>query len=190
MRRILQSDPDYAGMIWNLDWNIGRLLRALEESGQAENTVVIFTSDNGGLSTSEGSPTCNLPAREGKGWVEEGGIPRPADHPVSGQDPAWNKVRCAGDPRLIFTPPSLRLRAFRSERSSIATAGASCLSCWGRTMPEHPLFWHYPHYGNQGGVPGSAVRLGRYKLIESLEDHSLQLYDLETGFRRAAQPCG
>ena len=70
MRRVLQSDPDYAAMIWNLDWNIGRLLHALEESGQAENTVVIFTSDNGGLSTSEGSPTCNLPGkgRKGLGW--------------------------------------------------------------------------------------------------------------------------
>ena len=52
----------------------------------------------------------------------------------------------------------------------------------GEALPEHPLFWHYPHYGNQGGVPASAVRLGRYKLIESLEDHSLRLYDLETDF--------
>lgn len=60
----------------------------------------------------------------------------------------------------------------------------------GEAMPEHPLFWHYPHYGNQGGVPGSAIRLGRYKLIESLEDQSLRLYDLETDFGETRNLAG
>ena len=59
------------GMIWNLDQNIGRLLEALSECGEEENTVVVSLRDNGGLATSEGSPTCNLPASEGKGWVYE-----------------------------------------------------------------------------------------------------------------------
>ena len=181
MRRILQSDPDYAGMIWNLDWNIGRLLRALEESGQAENTVVIFTSDNGGLSTSEGSPTCNLPAREGKGWVEEGGIRVPLIIRYPGR--ILPGTRCDVP---VTTPdfyPTFLALAGLPERKEQYCDGRSIVPLLlGETMPEHPLFWHYPHYGNQGGVPGSAVRLGRYKLIESLEDHSLQLYDLETDF--------
>ena len=64
-------------MIENLDWNIGRLLLALEQSGQAENTIVIFTSDNGGLATAEGSPTTNRPLSEGKGWMYEGGTREP-----------------------------------------------------------------------------------------------------------------
>ncbi len=68
-RRVVQSNPIYAAMVENLDWNIGRVLQALEETGQADNTLVIFTSDNGGLSTAEGSPTCNLPLHEGKGWM-------------------------------------------------------------------------------------------------------------------------
>ncbi len=68
-RRIVQSDPLYAAMVENVDTNIGKVLDALERSGQAENTIVIFFSDNGGLATAEGSPTCNAPLNEGKGWA-------------------------------------------------------------------------------------------------------------------------
>jgi arylsulfatase A-like enzyme len=66
-RRRLQSNPAYAAMIENLDSNIGRLVAALEASGKLDDTLIIFTSDNGGLSTAEGSPTCNAPLAEGKG---------------------------------------------------------------------------------------------------------------------------
>ena len=76
-RRIIQSDPTYAAMIENLDTNIGRMLDTLEELGQADNTIVIFTSDNGGLATAEGSPTCNAPLAEGKGWMYDGGVREP-----------------------------------------------------------------------------------------------------------------
>jgi arylsulfatase A-like enzyme len=72
-RRVIQSDPAYAAMMENLDTNIGRVLQTLADEGLADDTVVVFTSDNGGLSTAEGSPTCNLPLAEGKGWAEEGG---------------------------------------------------------------------------------------------------------------------
>ena len=75
MRRVLQSDPDYAAMIWNLDWNIGRLLHALEESGQAENTVVIFTSDNGGLSIQRGLAYLQSSGKGRKGLDGEEYIP-------------------------------------------------------------------------------------------------------------------
>ena len=67
-RRMFQSHTVYAAMMENLDTNIGRILDALEEEGLTENTLVCFTSDNGGLSTAEGSPTCNLSYNEGKGW--------------------------------------------------------------------------------------------------------------------------
>lgn len=77
MRRIIQSDPGYAAMVWNLDWNIGRVLDALRETAQLDNTVVIFTSDNGGLATAEGSPTSNRPLAEGKGWMYDGGTREP-----------------------------------------------------------------------------------------------------------------
>ncbi|MBC7240588.1 MAG: sulfatase-like hydrolase/transferase, partial [Chloroflexi bacterium] len=76
-RRRFQSDPVYAAMVEHLDENVGRLLAALERTGQAENTIVLFTSDNGGLATAEGSPTCNAPLAEGKGWMYEGGTREP-----------------------------------------------------------------------------------------------------------------
>ena len=72
-RRIIQSDPAYAAMIEALDTNIGRLLQTLQDEGLADDTLVVFTSDNGGLATAEGSPTCNAPWSEGKGWNAEGG---------------------------------------------------------------------------------------------------------------------
>lgn len=189
MRRVLQSDPDYAAMIWNLDWNIGRLLRALEESGQAENTVVIFTSDNGGLSTSEGSPTCNLPAREGKGWVEEGGI----RVPLLVRFPGRIKPGTRCDVPVTtpdFYPTFLEFAGLPEKKEQHRDGRSIVPLLRGEAMPEHPLFWHYPHYGNQGGVPGSAIRLGRYKLIESLEDQSLRLYDLETDFGETRNLAG
>ena len=75
--RILQKHAVYAAMVEAMDQAVGKVLTQLEESGVADNTVVLLTSDNGGLSTSEGSPTSNLPLRGGKGWVYEGGIREP-----------------------------------------------------------------------------------------------------------------
>lgn len=76
-RRLIQSDPEYAAMIYSLDQNIGRLLETLEELELSEDTMIIFTSDNGGLATAEGSPTSNAPLAEGKGWMYEGGTREP-----------------------------------------------------------------------------------------------------------------
>ncbi len=84
--RIIQSNPVYAAMIYSVDENIGKLVAELEAFGLDENTVIIFTSDNGGLSTSEGSPTCNSPLRAGKGWLYEGGIRVPLIIKYPGKD--------------------------------------------------------------------------------------------------------
>lgn len=179
VRRIFQSDPAYAAMVWNLDWNVGRLVQALEEAGQAENTIIVFTSDNGGLSSAEGSPTCNLPAAEGKGWTYEGGLRVPllvslpgaiqggtvCETPVTTPDLYPTLLEVAG------LPP-------RPEQHVDGVSFAAALR--GEDMPERPLFWHYPHYGNQGGTPGAAVRMGGYKLIEFYEDDRLELYHLES----------
>lgn len=170
-RRRLQSDPDYAAMVENLDTNIGRLVARLPE-----NTLVIFTSDNGGLATSEGSPTCNAPLAEGKGWMYEGGIREPLI--------VWEPQRFA--PQLCETPlsspdfyPTLLELAELTPRPAQHVDGRSFVPLLhGESLPERPLFWHYPHYGNQGGTPGAAVRLGDWKLIEFFEDASVELYDL------------
>ncbi len=75
--RVVQDDPVYAAMVEIMDNNIGLLMKTLEENELDKNTIVIFTSDNGGLSTAEGSNTSNLPLRGGKGWLYEGGIREP-----------------------------------------------------------------------------------------------------------------
>ena len=177
LRRVIQSHPVYAAMVQTLDRNVGRLLGALEELGVGENTVIIFSSDNGGLSTSEGSPTCNAPLSEGKGWMYEGGtrvplfvswpgVIRPGSvcpHPVTSVDLAPTMLAMAGaDPRPDRHVDGVSLMPLLG----------------GEQAPARPLFWHYPHYGNQGGTPAAAVREGRWKLIRFFEDGHEELYDL------------
>jgi len=178
IRRLIQSDPSYAGMVENLDENIGRILETVEETGYAQNTVVFFTSDNGGLATAEGSPTCNLPLSEGKGWMYEGGTKEPllikypnvikpggvCDFPITSTDFYPTILDMAG---LDFLP--------EQHCDGLSFYG---LLQDGSTMDRDAIFWHYPHYGNQGGTPGSSVRCGDYKLIEFFEDSRLKLYNL------------
>jgi arylsulfatase A-like enzyme len=176
-RRVLQSDPAYAGMVENLDWNIGRVLDAVRRAGQADNTIIIFTSDNGGLSTAEGAPTCNLPAAEGKGWMYDGGtrvgllvVAPGSTQPLS---------QCATPVTSTDFYPTLLELAGLPPRPQQHCDGVSLAPLLrGQPIAPRPIFWHYPHYGNQGGTPGCSVRDGDWKLIEFFEDGRLELYNL------------
>ncbi|WP_133010312.1 sulfatase [Marinomonas flavescens] len=179
LRRVIQSDPVYAAMIENLDWNIGRTLDALEESGQSENTIVIFYSDNGGLATAEGSPTCNAPLSEGKGWMYEGGTREPLLV-------KWPKVikpnqRCSEPVTSTDFFPLFLDAAKLPLLPEHHLDGVSILPLLeGNTsFSRGPIFWHYPHYSNQGGSPGASIRDGKWKLIKFFEDNHVELYDLE-----------
>ena len=178
-RRLVQSDPNYAGMIENLDRNIGALLSAVEKMGITDNTMIVFTSDNGGLSTAEGSPTCNDPLNEGKGWMYEGGV----------RVPLIVKCPSVTKPGSICTVPvtspdfypTLLQIANMELIPSQHTDGVSLIPLLKgeKTIEREAIYWHYPHYGNQGGTPGSSIRMGTYKLIEFFEDGRLELYNLE-----------
>jgi arylsulfatase A-like enzyme len=177
-RRLIQSDPVYAAMIYSLDEGIGKIMNALEETGQHENTVIFFTSDNGGLATAEGSPTTNAPLSEGKGWMYEGGVREPllvwwpgvvkegsvCTEPVTSPD---------------FYPTFLEI-ANLPLMPEQHVDGVSLLPLMKEEghLDRESIYWHYPHYGNQGGTPGSSVRVGDYKLIEFFEDGRLELYNL------------
>ncbi len=177
-RRLVQDNPVYAAMIENMDWNIGRLLEKLKQSGIDDNTLVIFTSDNGGLSTAEGSPTTNRPLRAGKGWLYEGGIRVPlilfwkgkiiagsaSDMPVTTAD-------------LYPTIANAISNRFQKD-TSLDGENIFLLLAKPKANQNRKLYWHYPHYSNQGGKPGSAIREGNYKLIYNYEDASLELYDV------------
>jgi len=178
VRRMIQSDPGYAAMIYTLDRNIGRLLQALEAEGYADNTVIFFTSDNGGLSTAEGSPTCNLPLAEGKGWMYEGGVRVPLIVKWPGVTPAG--AICTTPVATTDFFPTILEMAGLPQIPQQHCDGVSIvpLLSGGNSLSREALFWHYPHYSNQGGTPAASIRCGDYKLIEFFEDNHIELYDL------------
>ena len=175
--RLVQDHAVYGGMVEATDLAVGKVLDALEELELADRTVVFFMSDNGGLSTSEGHPTSNLPLRAGKGWLYDGGVREP-------MIVRWPGVTEPGSDcdtpvtSIDFFPTILEIGDVASpdDRQIDGMSLTSLLQ--GDELDRGPLFWHYPHYGNQGGAPGGAVRDGDWKLIEWYEDDSLELYNL------------
>jgi arylsulfatase A-like enzyme len=176
--RLVQRHPVYAAMVEAMDQAIGKVLDALEKSGKADNTIVIFNSDNGGLSTSEGSPTSNAPLRAGKGWLYEGGIREPLIIRVPGVTKAGS-VSDAPVMSTDFYPTLLELAGLplKPEQHLDGVSFKPLLT--GGTLPSRPLFWHYPHYGNQGGAPSGCVREGDWKLIEWYEDNRAELFNIK-----------
>lgn len=176
-RRVIQSDPAYAAMMETIDDSIGALMQVLDEIGEADNTIFIFTSDNGGLATSEGSPTCNAPLAEGKGWMYEGGTREPLI--VRWPAKITADSTCTEPMTSPDFYPTLLEAAGLPLRPDQHQDGVSIMPMLtGKPQVRGPIFWHYPHYGNQGGTPGSSVRDGDWKLIEFFEDNRLELYNL------------
>jgi arylsulfatase A len=170
-------DPVYCAMVESADDSVGQLLRALDESGQAQNTVVILFSDNGGVRYQARSPkpiTNNRPLRAGKGHLYEGGIREPLMIRWPGVTKTGSVIN---DPvsSVDFLPWMCRLAGV----SHGAADGVDLSPLLQRQrVQERPLFWHYPHYSDQGGKPSGAVRLGEWKLIEFFEDGRLELFHL------------
>lgn len=177
--RSVQCHPVYAAMVESMDTAFGRVLQRLEELGLADDTLVVFMSDNGGLSTSEGWPTSNLPLRTGKGWMYEGGIRVPLLVRMPGARLAAGST---SDVPVMSTDIFATALEFAGGRlpAGASVDGRSLVSLLkGGAAPQRDaLYWHYPHYGNQGGVPSGAIRMGDWKLIENFEDGSVELYDL------------
>jgi len=177
-RRRFQSDAAYAAMIENLDANIGRLIDALDAAGLGEETLVLFSADNGGLSTAEGSPTCILPLAEGKGWLYEGGnrVCQLARWPGRISAGSTNDVPVTS---TDFYPTLLELAGLPAmPLQHVDGASIAPLLLDGRPPDREAIFWHYPHYSNQGDTPACAVRAGDWKLIEHFEDGKLELFNL------------
>ena len=179
--RKYQDNPVYAGLVEQMDNGIGIVLNKIDELGIGDNTIIIFTSDNGGVASGDSHATSNLPLRGGKGRQWEGGIRVPyiirtpqmqtarlCDVPVSGIDIFPTVLDYAGAEG--GEPEGLSLRPLLDR---VPDEG-SCTA-----LNERPLFWHYPHYGNQGGEPSSIVRKGDWKLIWYHEDGRYELYNLD-----------
>lgn len=174
-----QNNPHYAAMVESLDESVGRIRKKLEELRLADNTIIVFTSDNGGLCTSEGPntpATINAPLREGKGYLYEGGIRVPLLVLAPSATKAGG-VRGAPVCSIDLLPTLLAL----CQVKSAARVDGACLAPSLRDGPiprRDALYWHYPHYSNQGGRPSGAIREGEYKLIEFYETGRLELFNL------------
>jgi arylsulfatase A-like enzyme len=176
--RLVQNNPKYAAMLEQLDSGIGRILAALEKNGLTERTIVVFMSDNGGLATAEGWPTSNLPLRAGKGWPYEGGV----REPMIVVAPSVTKAGTTCDSPVIstdFYPTLLQLASLPPKPEQHLDGVSFVPLLKGETMQRgKPLFWHYPHYSNQGGAPNGAIRDGDWKLIEWYGGGVLELYNI------------
>ncbi|HUG19143.1 MAG TPA: sulfatase [Planctomycetaceae bacterium] len=175
--RQVQDCPIYAGMIETMDDAVGIVLKQLDDLGIADNTIVCFTSDNGGVSSGDAFATSNLPLRGGKGRQWEGGIREPFYIKVPGltKGGETSEVPVSG----IDWYPTLLELANLSVPLQQEIDGVSLVPLLkGQTIAERPLYWHFPHYGNQGGEPSSIISENDWKLIHYHEDGRDELYHL------------
>lgn len=176
------QNVEYAAMVQSLDENVGRVLAKIEELGVADNTVVIFFSDNGGyIGKYDGiTVTDNHPLRSGKGALYEGGIREPlivrlpgvtkpgsiCDHPVTSNDfyPTIHEIAGLSDnPAHNADVDGLSLVPLLKDPNA--------------KLKRDTLYWHYPHYYPTTS-PVGALRQGDWKLLEYFEDGHLELYNL------------
>ena len=171
-----QDNPVYAGLVEAMDDAVGVVIRALAQSELDKNTIIIFTSDHGGVAPGDAFSTSNLPLRGGKGYQWEGGLRVPYFIKVPSQTEMIEVSTPASG--IDFYPTLLELVGLEIP-SEISIEGISLVPAMrGESTPSRSLYWHYPHYGNQGGDPSSIIRQENWKLIYYWEDKSVELYDL------------
>lgn len=181
--RLVQNDATYAAMVEAMDTAVETVLSALTEDGLDDNTIVVFTSDNGGyanLPNGQKAPTSNLPLRAGKGWLYEGGVRVPTIIRWPGEIAAGSESSAP----IISTDyyHTLLAAAGLQSDSAVHADGLSILPLLrgGGPPNRQALYWHYPHHAPHGSSPGGAIRVGSLKLVESYLDERLELYDLES----------
>ncbi|WP_367388013.1 sulfatase [Lewinella sp. LCG006] len=182
-RKMRQDDPDYAGMVENVDENVGRLLQFLEDNGLTENTIVVFSSDHGGLSNDgfkgeRNLATTNMPLRAGKGWLYEGGI----RVPLLFRWPVGIKPRKESSSIVLGMDviPTLLDLAINQEVEGIDAKSFKPVLVGKEDWSERTVFWHSrkarPH--STGDPKTSAIRAGDYKLLQFFEEDRVELYNL------------
>lgn len=175
-----QNNPIYAAMVESMDAAIGRVMQAVTDTGIAERTIIVLTSDNGGLVTAEGrnaAATSNAPLREGKGYLYDGGIRVPliVKWPGRARPGAVSTFPVAS---IDLFPTLLEICGIKSDARPDGVSLVPLLRQSSTTLRRDALYWHYPHYANQGGKPGGAIRAGDFKLIEFYETGRRELFNI------------
>lgn len=189
-----QDNVEFAAMVESMDESLGRIVKKLKEVGIDDNTIVIFYSDNGGMSAlNVGNPrrilpgdkldigysTSNLPLRGAKGWLYEGGVrvpliikwPKKGSQGTESSLPVTTVDIFPTIMNMVGSPESVTKDKEGVDISPVLL---------GKKMKRGPIFWHFPHYSNHGmQSPGGAIRDGNFKLIEYYENGSVQLFNLK-----------
>ena len=177
LTRLNQTDAEYASMVYAVDENIGKLINGLKDNGLYENSLIIFTSDNGGLSTLRRvAPTSVYPLRAGKGWLYEGGIkiPQLIKLPGNIEKEIVDDITVSYD---LF-PTILDVAGIRNENKIDGISLIPRLLEKSKIDREN-VYWHFPHYHGSLWKPGSAIRSGDWKLIFDYESNEAKLFDLK-----------
>ena len=186
------NNPTYAAMLFSVDESVGRILKTLDDLNLSKNTLVIFTSDNGGVGgyTREGirqggDKTDNTPLRGGKGMLYEGGIRVPYIFRMPGTiNPGTtsNTPICSVDlyPTLHEFSKSNLPKNYKLDGESYFSQLQGDTS---KSLKRSDIFWHFPGYLGAGEntyrtKPVSVIRSGNYKLLEFLEDGKIEVYNL------------
>lgn len=171
---LTKQNPTYAAMIQSLDESVGRIMKKLDELGLRQNTIMIFTSDNGGLVEVDG----NAPLREGKGFYYEGGIRVPllVRYPAMTIPQTQNETPLCS---IDFVPTLLEMTHLPKKKDADGKSFVSLFPNRQSAFQNRALFWHYPHYHTPQRPPTGAVLSGDYKLLEYFESGRLELYNVK-----------
>ena len=171
-----QRNPDYASMVHSTDENIGKLISFLKQRNLYDNTLIIFTSDNGGLSTqAKVAPTSTKPLRAGKGWLYEGGIRIPQlIKYINQKQQDLNNVPVVSYDLFTTIVNHLKLDYTHEKKDGIDLSSLSK-----EKNKRDYILWHFPHYHASLWKPGSAIRNGDWKLLKFYEENKLELYNLK-----------
>ena len=175
--RLNQTNAEYASMVYAVDENVGKLIKSLKDSDLYENSLIIFTSDNGGLSTLKRiAPTSVYPLRAGKGWLYEGGIriPQLIKSPGNTENVIVDDITASYD---LFPT----ILDFAGIKNNIDIDGISLTPILNgqSEIDREDIFWHFPHYHGSLWKPGSAIRSGDWKLVFHYESNNAELYNLK-----------
>jgi arylsulfatase A len=189
-----QDNVEFAGMVESVDESLGRIVAKINELGIEKNTIIVFYSDNGGMSAANvGNPrriipedqldvaysTSSLPLRGAKGWLYEGGIRVPLI--IKWPNKGKQGTECAVPITSVDMFPTFLNMVGAAEKISQDKEGVDISPLVkGETMERGPIYWHFPHYSNHGmQSPGGAIREGDYKLLEYFENGTVQLFNLK-----------